>query len=258
MRDLVLKPFAFGSYRAAFRLLRCALHLLWGSATVALAFPFLGLAARRRLKQRWSRQLVAILGIRLSRGGVAPAGLIVANHISFIDIFVINAVAPTAFVSKNDVLNWPLIGWLCRHTETIFLQRGSRRAAQDTREVLTAHLAANGLAAVFPEGTTTVGDQVLPFHGALFQAAIDAGVPVSPAVIRYRGRHGAPSEAAAYVGETSLMECIRSIVNADGLAVDIRFLPALSTANTDRRHLAAHAHRQIAHQLHPAHPVAKG
>ena len=242
-------PAALGLSRTSLRLFRTAVHLVWGCATVAFVFPFCTLITRRALKRRWSRQLVEILGFTLVKRGETPVGLIVSNHISFIDIFVINAIVPTAFVSKNDVLNWPVIGWLSRHTETIFLQRGNRRAAQDTRQLLTAHLLSNGVAAVFPEGTTTAGDTVLPFHAALTQSAIDAGVPVTPVVLRYRERGGSPSNAAAYIDDISLWECIRNIARAENLVVDVRVLPPLDSTMTDRRHLSAQAHRHISNAL---------
>ncbi|MBI4985954.1 MAG: 1-acyl-sn-glycerol-3-phosphate acyltransferase, partial [Rhodocyclales bacterium] len=113
------------------------MHLLWGAATVALAFPLLPLSARRALKSRWSRQLLAALGVRLARSGTLPGhGLIVANHISWLDIYAIDALVPTAFVSKDDVRTWPLVGWLAANTETLFMERGSRRAAMRAKEGL--------------------------------------------------------------------------------------------------------------------------
>jgi 1-acyl-sn-glycerol-3-phosphate acyltransferase len=118
------------------------LHLCWGAATVAVAYPWIEPRLRRALKQRWSRQLLEILGIKLCVRGTAvvPAGLLVANHVSWLDIFVINALTPAAFVSKDDVRHWPLIGWLCTHTETIFLERGSRTAAQRTLTTMVDRL----------------------------------------------------------------------------------------------------------------------
>jgi len=248
--------------RAIYRLGRVACHLLNGVLTVALAYPLLRPPRRLALKQRWSRQLLTMLGVRLHldtsaaatnplSAGVSnqPVGLLIANHISFLDIFVINAWAPTAFVSKDDVLNWPVIGWLCRHTDTIFMQRGSRRAAQTTRDQLVAYLRAGGLAAVFPEGTTSDGETVLPFHSALLQSAIDADAPMTPLVLRYFTATGQPSHAADYIGETTLLDCLWSIVMNDQLVARLAPLPPLSSSGADRRQLAAHAHRAIAHQL---------
>src|SRR5690606_26195244 len=113
-----------------------------------------------------------------------------------------------AFVSKDDVRKWPLIGWLCARTDTVFLERGSRVAAQRARENLVEALHRGKRVALFPEGTTTRGDTVLPFHSALLQAAIDAGTPVTPVVLRYRSGDGSPSIAPAYVDDISLIGCL--------------------------------------------------
>lgn len=234
--------------RAAFRLARVGLHLLWGAATVAVVYPWIDARFRRALKRRWSRQLLETLGIRMkvSSGGTAPpAGLVVCNHISWLDIYVINALTPAAFVSKDDVKHWPLIGWLCTHTETIFLERGSRAAAQRTRETLVGHLQFGVHVAVFPEGTTTGGDRVLPFHAALFQSAIDAAVPVVPLALRYTDHAGNPSRAPVYDGDITLWQCLRAIACAEGTGVSLTVLDPL-TAATDRRELAARCHAAIA------------
>ena len=247
--------------RAAARLARLARHLLGGLITVAWIHPWISPARRLRLKGRWSRRLLEALGIELRISGATAEGLLVANHISFLDIFVINAVAPAAFVAKDDVRGWPLIGWLAARTDTIFLERGSRAAAQHARARLVEELRAGHHVAVFPEGTTTIGDRVLPFHGALFQAAIDAGTPVTPLALRYRGRDGRRSEAPAYVDAITLWQCLRAIATSDGLVARIEVLTPMPPLVADRRHLAAHAHRAIAHavgaddgQNGPAHP----
>lgn len=247
--------------RTLFRLSRVALHLLQGCVTVAVCYPWLSEHYRLALKKRWSRQLLTMLGVRLRYQGALrddatlPCGLIVANHISFLDIFVVNAIAPTAFVSKDDVRNWPLIGWLCAHTDTLFLERGSRSAAQQARQNLVNHLRRGKRVALFPEGTTSRGDTVLPFHSALLQSAIDAGTTVTPVVLRYRADDGSPSTAPAYVDEISLLECLRSIANENRIYAEVMAHAPLSTADVDRRQLSAHAHRVIAHTLHGQAPV---
>jgi 1-acyl-sn-glycerol-3-phosphate acyltransferase len=191
------------------------------------------------------------LGIELRLSGATAEGLLVANHVSFLDIFVINAVAPAAFVSKDEVRGWPLIGWLAARSDTIFLERGSRAAAQRTRAALLRHLQAGQRVALFPEGTTTIGDRVLPFHGALFQAAIDAGAPVTPLALRYSGRDGLRSAAPAYIDDITLWQCLRAIATVNGLVAQIEVLTPIPPLVADRRHLAAHAHRAISHHLAP-------
>ena len=217
---------------------------------MAFTFGFLSLNTQRALKARWSRQLLDALGVRLRIAGTPPAvGLFVSNHISWLDIYAINALAPTAFVSKDDVRGWPVIGWFSRHTETLFLERGNRGAAMKAKNALVDKLRTRARVGVYPEGTTSNGDGVLPFHSALFQAAIDAGVAVTPVALRYTGRDGEQSLAPAYVGETTLWECLRAIVTTSGLAVHVAFLPALDPAGHDRRQLAHRAHGLIASRL---------
>lgn len=242
--------------RTCFRLLRTALHVCQGSATVALIYPWIGERRRLALKQRWSRQLLGMLGVQVRyRGALAtdaglPNGLIIANHISFLDIFVVNTIAPTAFVSKNDVRNWPLIGWLSARTDTLFLERGSRSAAQRARENLVTHLRCGKRVALFPEGTTTRGDTVLPFHSALLQSAIDAEATVTPIALRYRANDGSHSTAPAYVDDISLLECLRSIASEKQLYAEVVAHRPLTTGAIDRRALSAHVHHVIAHALH--------
>lgn len=237
--------------RVTLRLLGAALHLLGGALMVGGLFPFCSEARRQRIKQGWSKGLLWVLGIRWRwDGALPPGGLVVANHISFIDIFALNGVMPACFVSKDEVAHWPLIGWLCRHTDTLFLERGSRTAAQRARENLVAHLAAGKRVVLFPEGTTSRGADVLPFHSALLQAAIDAGTPVTPVALRYLDREGGRSEAPAYVDDISLLQCLRAVAACRGLVVEIKVLSSHGVAGIDRRHLAAHLHRAIAHCLH--------
>lgn len=241
--------------RIPLRLLGAALHLLGGALVVALLFPLWSEDRRQRVKQAWSRGLLRLLGIQSRYRGLPPAaGLIVANHISFVDIFALNGAMPAGFVAKDEVARWPLIGWMCRHADTLFLERGSRAAAQRARENLVEHLTQGRRVVVFPEGTTSRGDTVLPFHSALLQAAIDAGKPVTPVTLRYLDQKGNRSVAPAYVDDMTLMQCLLAIAASRGLVVEVDVLPTQSVAGMDRRHLSAHLHRAISHHLHHGHP----
>jgi 1-acyl-sn-glycerol-3-phosphate acyltransferase len=219
-------------------------------ATVALVFPWLPRTATLALKARWSRQLFDALGVRLRTAGTPiDGGLFVANHVSWLDIFAINAFAPAAFVAKDEVRQWPVIGWLCANTDTVFLERGSRSAAVRTKQQMLEQLRRRHRVGVFPEGTTSDGAGVLPFHGALFQSAIDAGVRVAPVAVRYTDSRGAPSPAPAYVGETTFWQCFRAIVTSGGITAHATFLPTLDAGSSDRRQLAHRTHGAIAHAL---------
>ena len=236
----------------AFRLARVGLHLGYGLATAALVYPLIDRPAQLKLKQRWSRQLLGMLGVRL-QAETAPLPsptLLVANHISWLDIYVINALAPAAFVCKADVRDWPLIGWLCERTETVFMPRGSRRGAREAGDIVAARLRQGWQVAVFPEGTTSDGTRLLPFHGALLQGAIDADCPVQPLALCYLGRAGQPSLAAAYSGDTTLLQSLCRIAATPGLHVRLDVLPPIDGRGAERRVLAAAAQAAIRHSLH--------
>jgi len=239
------------------RLLLIGLHLISGTLQASLLFGRVDAKRQQRLTSRWSRQLLTLLGVRID-SAIDPAhighGLLVSNHISFIDIFVINALLPSAFVAKSDVRQWPLIGGLCRRTGTVFIERGKRKAAELTRQRMLAALVAGQRLAIFPEGTTTRGDRVLPFHGALFQSAIDAAVPVHALALCYFARDGTPSTAPAYIDETSLIRCLITILESGGLVAQIQLATSFAPPLAERRHLAHRAHQAIAAALgHPGH-----
>lgn len=237
------------------RLLLIGLHLVYGALQAGLLFHLGGTPWRQRLKRRWSRQLLALLGIRIEFAGDPSrigTGLLVANHVSFIDIFVIDAILPSTFVAKSDVAGWPLIGWLCRRTDTVFIERGSHKAAHRTRQQMLTALGAGRRLAIFPEGTTTAGDRLLPFHAALFQSAIDAAAPIHALALSYRDRAGAPSIAPAYVDDISLMSCLISVLEAGGLVAQLALAASFAPPLADRRHLAHRAHQAVAAAL--AHP----
>ena len=236
------------------RLVRVGLHLLYGSVQTAILFPFADNALRDDLKRRWSRQLLRLLLIDLAPPGAGvmqiQSGLLVANHISFIDIFAINALIPCGFVAKSDVAGWPLIGWLSRRNDTVFIERGKPKAAHLTQRRMVEVLSAGRRLAVFPEGTTTAGERVLPFHGALFQGAIDSAAPVHCIVIEYVDCSGRHTHAPAYVGELSLLDCLHNIIESSGIEVRITLAASFSPPLPDRRHLAHRAHQAVSNALH--------
>lgn len=203
------------------------------------------------MKQRWSRHLLDILGIELDATltGIEPGSLIVANHISWLDVFAINAARPVAFVSKSEVRDWPLIGWLSARTDTVFLRRGSRGHAKIVNAEIDALLNAGKDVAIFPEGTTTDGTQLLGFHAALLQPAVETGRPVQPVALSYELPCGQRADAPAYVGETTMMECVRAILATRRMIVRLRPTAPLTSDSVGRRELAQAARNAIALSL---------
>ena len=221
--------------------------LLQGAATVVCLFPLSTERHRLRLKRWWSRNLLAILGVRLDadlRQAVAGS-MLVANHISWLDIFVINAALPAAFIAKEEVRHWPLFGWLARLNDTVFLKRGSRGHAKVIHQEIARILAAGKNVAVFPEGTTSDGTHVLHFHAALIQPALIAGRPVVPVAVSYWEADGERSLAPRYDGDISLGQCLWAILARPRLTARLVATPALGQNGEDRRTVAAAARSAI-------------
>ena len=174
-----------------------------------------------------------------------PGALIVANHISWIDVFAINAVLPSAFVAKEEVRHWPLIGWLAKKSDTVFLRRGSHGHARIINREIAEILGKGNHVAVFPEGTTTDGTHLLHFHAALIQPALAVGRPVLPLAISYWEADGSRSLAPGYVGDLSLMQCTLAIAGCKGLVARVITCPVLGLAGEDRRQVAVAAREAI-------------
>ncbi|HYD95604.1 MAG TPA: lysophospholipid acyltransferase family protein [Noviherbaspirillum sp.] len=237
---------------AVLRLLRVLLHLFEGLATCALVFPFIDDAGRRARIRRWSARLLAICRVRvriahLHGAQSAPRALMVANHVSWLDIFVINSLQATRFVAKSDIRSWPLIGWLCEKTGTIFIARGRMREVRRIYQGLVASLHAGEHVAFFPEGTTAAQGALLPFHANLFEAAIEADVPVQPYALRYVDDSGRLHPAADFVGDMTFLQSMLTVLGAGGMTAELTVLPPIETgAASHRRELAEAAQAAIA------------
>jgi 1-acyl-sn-glycerol-3-phosphate acyltransferase len=182
-----------------------------------------------------ARVMLAAMGVRVLRRGPQPrpGSLLVANHVSWLDILVLLAMAPVRLVSKGEVGSWPGIGALAGLSGAIFLDRSRPKKLPATVGEVTAALRAGRSVAVFPEGTTFCGASQGRFRPAMFQAAIDANAPVVPASIHY------DSSAAAFVGDDTLLGSVRRVAALRSLTVTLVTAPALRPApDADRRVLA--------------------
>ena len=234
------------------RITRLLAHLLHGMAVMALRFPSLDDAGRQARIGWWSAGVLRALGVGLRASGVARPGatLLLANHVSWLDIAAIHAVVPKArFVAKADVLRWPLLGWLIRGAGTLFIERDRKRDALRVVHAMAEALRAGQTVAVFPEGTTGSGAHPLPFHANLLQAAVATSTPVQLAVLRFADARHRFSPAAEYVGDTSLLQSLWWVASARGLVVHVDLLLPQGTAHADRRALAEHLRQQVANRL---------
>ena len=240
---------------AAWRLARATVHMLHGLAVIRLEFARLDEAGRHARIRWWSRKMLAVLGVELVAEGTPRPGasLLVSNHVSWLDIIALHSVVPQArFVSKADVKHWPVVGALVTGAGTLYIERERKRDAMRVIHDMAAALKAGQTVAVFPEGTTGDGHEVLPFHANLLQAAIAEGVPVQPAVLRFADPTNAISPAAQYVGETTLAQSLWSISRARGLRAHVLLLLSEGSAHADRRRLAESLRTKITRHLREA------
>jgi 1-acyl-sn-glycerol-3-phosphate acyltransferase len=240
--------------RVAWRLVRVALHLLQGLATCALVFPWASAARRDRLIQRWSAQLLGICRVRVERAGEAPLpyALVVSNHISWLDIFVLNSVHPCRFVAKAEIRAWPVLGWLVAQVGTVFIARGNRRDLRHIFQGMVDALRARQRVAFFPEGTTASQGQLLPFHANLFEAALDARVPVQPYALAYLDVRGGWHAGVDYVGDTTFVDSILNIMKGEPMTARLRCLAPIAFEGAHRRELARAAQEAIETALNAA------
>lgn len=224
---------------AAWRALRAVAHVLRGLWIIRSEFGRLPPAACALLVREWSRQMLDILGVALVVRGAPPGHgplLLVANHISWLDILVMDAAQPARFVSKSDVKAWPLLGSLVTGAGTLYIERESRRDAMRVVHQMADSLRAGDILAVFPEGTTGDGVDLLPFHANLIQAAISANAPVLPVGLSFvDGASGRRSDAPTFVGETTLLQSIWATLRATQLQAVVHFGESARAEGRDRR-----------------------
>jgi 1-acyl-sn-glycerol-3-phosphate acyltransferase len=235
--------------RLAWRLVRVVVHLLRGLATCALVFPWAGAGLRERLVRRWSARLLAICRVRVEHApGAAPLehALIVSNHVSWLDIFLINSLHPCRFVAKAEIRAWPVLGWLVAQAGTVFIARGNRRDLRHIFKGLVDALGQGQRVAFFPEGTTAGQGQLLPFHANLFEAAIDAGVPVQPYALAYLDTSGGWHPAVDYTGDTTFVDSILRILQGEPVVARLGCLAPIPSQGAHRRELSAQAQAAIA------------
>jgi 1-acyl-sn-glycerol-3-phosphate acyltransferase len=239
---------------ATWRLSRAVVHGLHGVAIVLWRFPRLDEPAQQRRIAWWSAKMLRVLGLSLHVRGEFHDGpkLIVANHVSWLDIMAVHAVHPQArFVSKAEVRDWPVVRRLVDSARTLYLERERRRDAMRVVHQVADALREGHTVAVFPEGTTGPGHELLPFHGNLLQSAISAQAPVQPVVLRYADRATPFTPAATYLGETTLRQTLWMLARGQGLALHVTVLPPQASEGASRRELAQQLRQRMDAELEP-------
>ncbi|MGE4071729.1 MAG: lysophospholipid acyltransferase family protein [Lysobacterales bacterium] len=205
---------------------------------------------RHRAIRWWSGGLMRIFGFRVTRHGqpLPGAALVVANHLSWLDIELIHSQRAVEFVAKSEISRWPLIGWLARRAGTIYHRRGSTESLSSVAQMMVERLRQGAQVGVFPEGGTTDGSRVRVFHARIFQCAVEAGVPVQPVALRYllNGEHN--PNVPFLDGESFFVNFVR-LLGEPAMVAEVHFLEGLQPNGDGRRRLAEGARAHIVRAL---------
>lgn len=235
------------------RLVRLLSHIASGLLQ-SLVYPHLKMASQNHMVGHWARQFLHILNIKLRTSGALPpvnnqqGVMLVANHISWMDILVILAVFPSRFVAKAEIRTWPLLGWLSMRAGTLFIQRDKRSDTLRVNRTIGRLLGTGYSIAVFPEGTTSDGGILHHFHASLLHPAVNAQTFLQPTAIRYRDTNGMRNTAVPYV-EISIVQSLMRILNQPGIEAELIFEAPISCTGKNRRELARLAEQSISRAL---------
>jgi 1-acyl-sn-glycerol-3-phosphate acyltransferase len=234
------------------------LIIAFARAFAILWFKFPRASREQKLShiQAWSIHVLEVMGVQLN---VAPSSkliwphttqLLVANHVSWLDVLVIQALHPCVFVAKSEVRRWPLVGSLAQACGVVFVDRSSPSSARKMVDDVASALHHGYCVAGFPEGTSSEGHDVSLFHANLFEAAIHRDVEVLPMALRYTDRKtGLLCLRAAFVGDIGFIASLHQVLTTPHLAVDVQIGKSLSPHGHSRRTLAHLSYRSVLSQL---------
>lgn len=235
------------------------LHLFVGLPLAVLCCAFPGVrdwrigddTLRGLAIRRWSKTLCRIFGMRVQRLGELHDDpvMLLANHVTWMDIEVLHAIRAIGFVAKAEIKGWPVIGWLATIGGTVYHARGSRSSQEAVSGALTERLVSGRSVAIFPEGRTSTGEEILPFHGRLIKAAVDADCPVQAIAIGYFRNGELRNHEVAFGHRENFLQNFFRLLGMRTLDVDIVCMPAMETHGRGRKELAALAREQVVEAL---------
>ncbi|WP_235914869.1 lysophospholipid acyltransferase family protein [Pelistega ratti] len=221
--------------RFSVRLFFLVIWLIIGLLIVSLSFPWLKKNTREMIVRYWSYYLMKMTGVHIQQEGKpildAPV-MLVANHVSWIDIFIINSQRATSFIAKAEIRQWPVIGWLVGAVGTIFIQRGSKSDVVTINASMKAHFDQNTCIGLFPEGTTSDGLSILHMYSGLLEGAMNARVPIQPVALLFYYQQQR-SGRVAFIGEQTLLANMWVLLSSKNVGVTVRFLPPVTKAGEE-------------------------
>lgn len=247
-------------FRIPFRLLVLVIVMLFGVMMAALflrhAMSPRGLSAS--ITRFWHQQICRTFNIDVKFFGQRPdqSMLIVANHISWFDITAIGSKVSARYLSKYEVVGWPVIGWLAKKAGTLFIQRGARKSAEQSLQSMTTALEQGDHVVLFPEGKTTDGSCVRKFHARLFQCAVDSQKKIQPVFICYPHEDGVHPKAP-FINDITIYESAMGMLGEPHMSVEVHFLDPIDSANKTRNELAKECEVLIQNKLSEVNQVSK-
>jgi 1-acyl-sn-glycerol-3-phosphate acyltransferase len=235
-------------------------HAAVAAFLLRFAYPRISFDRRRALLRWWSAKMLRILNVSTSvTGAVPPPGergsMIAANHISWLDIFLISSVRPTRFIAKSEIRDWPLAGWIADKAGTLFIRRDQWRDTARMNATVRAALEQGDCVGLFPEGITTEGDRLLKFHSSLFEPAVANQAHVHPVAIRYEHPDGTLCREMSFIGERSFMESVALIIGQQSVVARVKVAAPVETGGATRREVMLSAETRIASLLNL--PIAR-
>ncbi len=242
--------------RQLYKIKLIVLLFLSGFVIVLSVFPIINRSCRptqarekvNRIKLAWLKAFKRILNLEVIIEGQAADGpvLVVSNHVSWLDIIALGQHLPGYFVAKNDILDWPVIGYLSKEAGTIFVRRGDKQTIHTTTEQMSWLLKQNSKVFAFPEGTTSDGSIVLPFHSSLLQPALLTHSAIQPVALRYEGK---AKSLAPFIGDDDFIPHLFKMLKLGKIEVRVKMLPVLEMADKSRSALSHEAHNGITEAL---------
>jgi lyso-ornithine lipid O-acyltransferase len=235
---------------------RVAGRLLWFGGEVLLALfiflfhcVFCPKASRRHMRALWlqrtTRQVGRIFRLEINSAGTIPVrGLLICNHLSYMDILVLASLAPSMFVAKREVKSWPIMGLLAQLGGTLFIDRQRRTHVGEINDDIQAALDDSALVIVFPEGTSSDGKTVLPFKSSLLEPATQQNHPLTVGHLHYTLANGEDDEAVAYWGDAVFFKHLLNLLSQDKVRATVHFAPVANRIS-DRKELAQQLHAAV-------------
>jgi lyso-ornithine lipid O-acyltransferase len=202
-------------------------------------------AARALWLQRHSRRVLKIFNMEVRIEGPVPvSGLLVSNHLGYLDIFVLASIAPAVFVAKREIRSWPVVGWLTQLGGTLFVDRTRRVQVGQVNGEIQAALSWGALVVLFPEGGSSNGQTVLPFKSSLLEPAVEPGHPLSVSAIQYAIEDGDVVREVCYWGDHTFFPHLLNLLGKRAIRATVRFAPVQRTG-ADRKQLAVQLREEV-------------